>query len=213
MSQVPENDHGPALGVLGGSFDPVHEGHLHLGRSARKALSLERVLFIPAHVPPHKTDRRLTGGRHRLRMLELALRGEEGLEPSDLELRRGGVSYTVDTVEAIAALRPDARIHFLIGSDTLEELHTWRRIREIAERVVFVMLPRGTSPPRAPPPALLRALGPVPLRVVSLPVRPLPVSSTEIRRRIARGDPVEGMVPAAVEAYIRTHGLYREDPS
>ena len=131
-----------AVGLLGGSFDPVHSGHIHLARAARDGIPLDRVLFIPAFRPPHKLEKRLTDSRHRLAMLRLALKDLPWAEVDECELIRGGVSYTADTVDTLAAAYPEAELHFIIGSDSLAELHTWRRIRDIARRVVFVVLDR-----------------------------------------------------------------------
>jgi len=108
-----ENLQGEKIGILGGSFDPVHLGHLRLGSEARQAFELDRILFVPAHQSPHKQDQPLTETRHRLAMLNMALQGQPGLEVSEIELKRGGLSYTADTLEALRAERPSAELCFL----------------------------------------------------------------------------------------------------
>ncbi len=201
------------IGLFGGSFDPVHDGHLHVARVARARFGLDRIVFMPAEQPPHKPGRRLEPGAHRLAMLHLAIDGEPGWSVSDLELRRGGLSYTIDTVRALPrelGEPEDAVIHLLIGSDNLSGLSHWREARALLERVQPIVIHRGGDP--AHELALLRAEHGAELaRKVEagyLELAPVEVSSTQLRDAFARGaQEIEG-VPAPVLAYIRAHGLY-----
>jgi nicotinate-nucleotide adenylyltransferase len=199
------------IGVLGGSFNPVHLGHLLLAETAREALELEKVLLIPAKLPPHKSASALAGGRDRLEMVRLAAAENPALEASDIELRRAGVSYTVDTVQALREqYGADAEIYFLIGLDTVSELPSWHEVRRLAGLCKFVPLsrPRGPRPRSA---ALQRAIGrdearAILGRAIAMPL--LEISSSDIRRRIAAGRSIRYLVPDSVIAYIRRRRLY-----
>jgi nicotinate-nucleotide adenylyltransferase len=186
------------LGVLGGSFNPIHLGHLVIAERAVEALALDRLLLIPSADTPLKDRRTLAQARHRLAMARLAVRGNADLAVSDVEIRRGGTTYTVDTIEA---LRPLFRECFLIiGADSVASLPKWRRIRDLAKLVTFAIADRpGFENPAAP--------GYV--RRIRVPAPRLDISASDLRRRIARGLSVRHLVPAAVERYIRSHGLYR----
>jgi nicotinate-nucleotide adenylyltransferase len=210
MSQIPQMN---KLGVLGGSFNPVHLGHLVLAETAREALGLERVLFIPAKLPPHKRAAALADGADRLAMVRLAVAGNPALAVSDIELRRPGVSYSVDTVRALREnLGPGTEIYFLIGMDTVAELTGWREIAALARLCKFVPLSRpGIAGPNAA--ALESAIGKLPARAiikraVAMPV--IGISSSDIRRRVAQGRTIRYLVPDAVAAYIRRKRLYAD---
>lgn len=196
------------IGLLGGSFDPIHVGHLHIGRHACARLDLARVVFMPAGQPPHKLGQALTDPEHRFEMARLAVAGEPCFTISRIDLDRPGPCYSVDTVRLMQeAWGPTARIYFLIGADSLADLPTWREPERLLQlcQVVAVARPGYTLDletlnrrfPDAPPVLLLEN------------VPPIDVSATEIRRRVAAGCSIEGMVPPAVAAYIRAHGLYR----
>jgi len=210
----------------GGTFDPVHDGHVAIARAARDALQAN-VALLPARDPPHKA---LTGAdaTQRTEMLELAIADEPGLVVDRRELRRAGPSYSVDTLaELRAELGADAPIAWLVGADSLRQLHTWHRWRELFERAHLLVVQRpgadidmaalGTASPivaelveqRRRPPETLAATTHGGFAVLPLPgLRP--ESSTELRRRIAAGEPWEHWVPPSVAAYIVRHGLYRE---
>lgn len=207
------SDKRSAIGILGGSFDPIHNGHLYLADQARAAVPLDRVIFIPAFLPPHKTSRDLTDPAHRLNMIRLALMNREGVDLDEMEIERGGVSYTVDTVEALEKKHPLAELYFIIGSDSLHELWTWRRIRDIAGKVIFLVLRRDEEDLPMTHPNLEKELKGTPLQSIRIPGPPLPVSSTLLRSRIVRGEPFEEFVPPTVAAYIRENDLYRGSQS
>jgi len=202
-----------SLGILGGSFNPVHVGHLAAARGARRALRLERVLFVPSGRPPHKNAEDLADARHRVAMLRLALEGEEGFELCEIEVRRRAVSYTVDTVRTLRErFGGDCRIVFLIGADTVGELATWREIGALLDLCEITPVVRPGADLAAARERLAAAVGPeraeaVCGRLIRIP--PVAVSSTEIRARRARGESIAGLVPEAVRAYIERHGLYR----
>jgi len=188
------------IGVFGGSFDPVHFGHLILAQEAIARLKLARLLFVPAARPAHKRRRRLAGVEHRLAMLRLATRGNASFGVSSIEAERGGISFTAVTLELLARAER-AEIFFLMGQDSLEEFHTWREPERIARLARLAVLPRGEGEvPRLPPP--LRG------RVVLLRSPRIGISSTEIRRRLRRSLPVRYWVPDPVLAYAARHGLY-----
>lgn len=199
------------LGILGGSFNPIHLGHLVLAETAREALGLERVIFIPAKLPPHKTATALAGGADRLAMVRLAVAGNPAFAVSDIELRRPGVSYTVDTVRALREkLGAGIQIYFLIGMDTVAELAAWREVARLARLCKFIPLSRPGQPsPDAA--ALERAVGKRPAGAILKRALVMPligISSSEIRRRAADGRTIRYLVPAAVAAYIRRKRLY-----
>lgn len=188
------------IGLYGGSFDPIHFGHLLLARDAVEQLDLDRILFIPANHSPHKPEVRITPGPIRLQMVRAAIAGEPRFEADDRELRRPPPSYTIDTVRELIAERPGAEFTYLIGADNLALLDTWREIDALRELVRFAVLARDetvTAPdPRMP---VIR--------------RRIEISSTEIRNRIANGEGVRYLVPIEVEAIIRLHHLYPKPPS
>lgn len=199
----------PALGILGGSFDPIHNGHLHLAEQARASVSLDKLILIPAATPPHKTGKSLTAARHRLAMIRLAIAGRDWIEVDESEIERGGISYTVDTVQDLASKYPGAALHFIIGSDSLRELHTWRDIKAIARTVTFITVRRDEAPPAPTCPELEKRLGGTPLENIVLEALPMPISSTEIRLCVAQGRPFDDHVHPAVVDYIAREGLYR----
>lgn len=192
------------LGVLGGTFDPVHVGHLALGRVARDQLALDQVLFVPAGQPWRKPDREITPDEHRLAMVRLAVEGESAFAVSTMELEREGPSYTADTLEAVHRERPDDELFFIVGQDALADLPHWVRPERIIELARLAVARRPGAP--AVPADALRGLRE---RVVWLEMPPLDVSATEIRRRLRKGESVDGMLPPAVEVYIRENRLYR----
>jgi nicotinate-nucleotide adenylyltransferase len=189
------------LGVFGGTFDPVHHGHLILAQEAQVRLKLDRVLFVPANTPSHKRAPGLAPVAHRIAMLRLATRGRRGFQVSTLEAERGGRSYTVTTLEALRRTH-HGEIFFLMGQDSLREFRTWVRPARILELARLAVVARGEE--KAPSiPRTLRG------RVVLVPFPLIGISSTEIRRRIRRGLPVRYWTPDPVIRYVQRHGLYR----
>ena len=183
------------LGVYGGTFDPIHHGHLILAREALEKLQLDRIIFVPAAVSPHKVQKEPTPAAVRLEMVRAAIESEPGFIVDDLELNRPPPSYTFDTVAEFRRRDPAAEMFYLIGSDNLPKLNTWHRIDELRELVQFVVLHRGSSPVRCDLP---------------LVVRTIDISGTEIRNRVAAGQPIRYFVPPAIEEIIHRHQLYRE---
>jgi nicotinate-nucleotide adenylyltransferase len=187
------------IGLLGGSFDPVHLGHLLVARAAREELGLDKVCFIPAAQSPFKPGTPPAPAPERLRLLRLALAGETGCEIEDLELRRGGVSYTVDTLRHYAGKFPGAELFYLVGADQTGQLPQWREAAELARLAQFVVAPRpGEGPPALPPPFRGRALRGF----------PVVVSSSQIRARVKAGLPVTLLTPPAVAEAIANNRLY-----
>jgi nicotinate-nucleotide adenylyltransferase len=198
------------LGVFGGSFDPIHYGHLLLAECCRDARRLDRVLFMPTAVPPHKQDCVLSAAEHRVAMIELAIGGNPGFAVSRYEVERGGVNYTVDTLAHLHAEQPDAELFFLMGADMLVDLPHWRNAARVCELALPIVVRRGAAEPDF---ECLRTIA-LPERVaeirrqqVEMPA--VALSSTEIRRRVAAGQSVRYQTPAAVEQYLLGHGLYR----
>ena len=199
------------LGIFGGSFDPIHYGHLLLAETCREACRLDQVWLVPAAVPPHKQDRSLTNSRQRVEMLQLATGGHEELLVSTIEVDRGGVNYTVDTLTEIQHQLPDAALFLLMGADSLNDLPNWRQPGEILERAVPIVVRRGGSP--EPDFDVLRPLtsgerlAEIRRHQVEMPI--IALSSTEIRQCVGDGRSIRFRTPRAVERYIETHGLYR----
>lgn len=188
------------LGILGGTFDPPHIGHLIAAQELHTRLRLDRLLLIPAAIPPHKRDHDVTPPAIRLEMLAAAVEGDPRFEVSDAELHREGASYTVDTLRSLHAERPGAELMLAMGADQLAEFGTWREPDEIDRLAALVTFAR----PGAPLPGEIDRWS---ARHVAVPL--IDVSSTEIRRRVASGEPITYLVPAPVESIIRREALYR----
>ena len=196
----------PRVGVLGGTFDPVHNGHLHIARSLRQALDLDRIVWVPAGRPPHKAGQIVSSDRDRLAMLRLALAESPFDEISTVDIDRAGPSYTADTLELLQEQLAPARLVFLIGEDSLRDLPTWHdpdRIVSAAELAVA-----GRPGIDADLETVAHAIPRIRERVHIVPMEELAISSSEIRQRVRAGEPLTGLVPPAVAEYIRNHALY-----
>lgn len=200
---------GERIGILGGTFNPVHLGHLVLAQDVREHEELDRVLLVPAAAPPHKDARDLAPAAHRVAMLKAAVEGDNGLEVCTVEIDRGGVSWTVDTLRSLRDRFPEADRVFIIGADTVHELHTWRRIDEVFSLCRFAVVGRPGVPPADDPGKLgLTADQARCLRAAWVPGHPVGIASTEIRMRVAEGLSIRYLVPDAVAVYIAEHRLY-----
>jgi nicotinate-nucleotide adenylyltransferase len=197
-----------SIGILGGTFDPVHHGHLVIAEEAREALGLERVLLVPAATPPHKPDRPVTDAVHRLAMAELAVAGNPSFAVGRLELDRGGASYTVDTLEA---LRTDGVTEpwLILSAEALAGFPAWRDPGRILDLARLAVVPRGGFDLLGPEWFGGRFPGRGDrVRFLSGPL--LPISGSVVRRRAAAGRSVRYLVPDAVAAYIAQHSLYTD---
>jgi len=186
------------IGIMGGTFDPIHNGHLILGRDALDALDLHKLIFIPNSCSPHKLGGPTAPAELRAAMARAAIEGEPGFEIDEVEVLRGGVSYAVDTVLHLRNLHPEADLFYLIGEDNLRELHTWRRIEELRLMAQLVVMARfaGESGGTAHP-------------YITLHQRRIDISATEVRQRIAKGQSIRYLVPDKVRDIIENHQLYR----
>ncbi|MCX6348677.1 MAG: nicotinate-nucleotide adenylyltransferase, partial [Candidatus Aureabacteria bacterium] len=197
------------IGILGGTFNPVHNGHLLIAREALRKFRLDRILFIPVALPPHKAPADLAPASNRLAMLGLALRGKKKFSISRLEIARGGKSYTARTVRELKKRFPRAEIYLIVGADNLQEIASWKRIGEVVRRGRFIVVTRPGFPLRdiAGENAAWagRILSPGADNLIELE---LPVSSSGIRERARRGMSLKGLVPPAVSRYIREKALY-----
>ncbi len=182
------------IGIYGGTFDPVHHAHLILARFALEKFALEKIIFVPARVSPHK-NASVANPESRLQMLRSAIENEPQFEVDDCELQRDPPSYTIDTVQTLKEKHPGAHWFFLIGDDNLAGLPSWRRFEDLRHMVTFIVL--------------RRAFTPVPHEYLSVDRR-IDISATEIRQRFASGRTIRFLVPRAVEQIISARGLYRE---
>jgi len=199
---------GDRLGILGGTFDPPHVGHLWLASLAGDALDLDRVLFMPAAQPPHKGGRLITRATDRLLMTRLAVQAEPDFELCPIEMERTGPSYTIDSVEELKRAYPDAQLFLVMASDSLAQIDTWREPDRLLAEVEWVVGPRPGSalPDRS---GLEERFGTDAARIHLLTGPALDVSSSEIRRRVAAGHTIRYLVPRNVEELIIDRGLYR----
>jgi nicotinate-nucleotide adenylyltransferase len=196
------------IGLFGGSFDPVHNGHLALARSALDHLKLDEVRWVPAGAPWQKAGRTLAPPQHRAAMVRLALLDEPRFRIDESELQRDGPSYTIDTVDALLDQQPQAQVVLLIGQDQYAKLHTWHEWRALLSRVTLAVAARDGLIGRASP-ALLSSWH----RVELLPMPEVAISSSQIREAVARGEDIRAWVPAPVARYIELHNLYQETPA
>jgi nicotinate-nucleotide adenylyltransferase len=187
-------------GIFGGTYNPPHWGHLLVAESIRESLSLDIVTFVPTSVPPHKYANGLVAPEHRMEMVRCAIAGNPGFEVSDVEIRRGGVSYTVDTLQAFKDKDPTDSLHLLIGMDNLIEFNTWRSPETILQLAEVIVMTR---------PGFSRAPSGDSERFTFCSVPAVDVSSTDIRSRIKQHKSVRYLIPQAVAEYIRLHELYQ----
>lgn len=186
------------LGVFGGTFDPLHLGHLLVASDAYESLSLDRVLFVPAANPPHRSSGAVADAERRLAMVRAAVDGDVRFGADDLELRRGGTSYTVDTLRELQSREPDAELVFLLGIDQFRGLDTWREPHEVARLAKLAVLARGGETHDLSGP----------YGGVAVPVRRIDISATEVRTRIATGRSIRYLVPEPVLRIIEAERLY-----
>ena len=197
------------LGLVGGTFDPIHLGHVAMAEAAADCAGLDRVLLLPASIPPHKAGASAPAP-DRLEMSRLAVRGRPRLEVSDLELRRPGPSYTVDTLEELAHQRSGDELYLVLGWDAARELASWRepeRVQELA-RLVIVTRPGWTAPTAED----LRRAGIDPARTILCDAQTPDIEATQVRELVEAGGGLDGLLDPAVEAYIRRRRLYRVEP-
>jgi nicotinate-nucleotide adenylyltransferase len=181
------------IGIYGGTFDPVHHGHLILARQALEEFKLDRLVFVPAAESPFKIHNHTALAPDRLAMLQSAIRGEDRFDVDPLEIERGGVSYSIDTVKMFRNRDPEAELFFLVGEDNAYRLTEWHRFEELKKMVGFVVLSRSEDFQSPEYPVVQRRIE---------------ISSTEIRNRVANGESITYLVPESVKRYIEQHQLY-----
>jgi nicotinate-nucleotide adenylyltransferase len=198
------------VGLFGGSFNPIHHGHLLVARSLHEHLRLNRTFFLPSRQPPHKSSESLAETGHRIRMTALAVAGEPHWTVDEFDARRNDPCYTIETIEHFQRQLPAAELFWFIGSDSLMDLPSWHRAADLVRSCTIVTAARSG---RAVDPAPLEAaFGPAAARNLIARIVPTPVidvSSTDIRRRVAEGKSIRNLVPEPVRDYIAAHGLYR----
>ncbi len=214
---------GTRVGILGGTFDPVHNGHLAVAEAVRQALALSSILFVPAFLPPHKLTYAISAFQHRAAMLDLAVADRPGCFVSRLEAEREGPSYSIDTLRTLRQiLGQDVQLFFIIGMDAFAEIHTWKANRELLDHASFVVIGRPdhcqqscgqTVAANFPGHVFNEAAGcwqgtPGQGAIHPVVMPPIKVSSTEIREVVRQGRSISNLVPAAVADYIEAHGLY-----
>jgi nicotinate-nucleotide adenylyltransferase len=193
------------LGIMGGTFDPIHLGHVAMAEAAADCAGLDRVLLIPASVPPHRAAA-TAAASDRLAMVRLAATGHPRLEVTDIELRRAGPSYTVDTLRALARERPGSELHLLLGWDAARDIGAWHAPEEVLRLARPVVVSRPGYP--VPTERDLAAAGIEPTWAILCDVPTPEVDSTDVRRLVERGASLAGLVDPAVEAYLKRHRLY-----
>lgn len=190
------------VGIFGGTFDPIHAGHLITAQEVRTKCGLEKVIFVPSADPPHKERRPLTRAGDRLRMVSLAIEGDPRFEVSSMELERPGKSYTVDTLRQMReSFGPEVELCFIIGADNVPEMRTWKEPERIFDLTEVIVATRPGFEPQ-------RMDAPFAERMTFVPTLEIALSSTEIRRRVKRGRPIRYWVPKEVERYIAEKRLY-----
>lgn len=186
------------IGILGGTFNPIHIGHLILAEEAREKLKLGKIIFVPASFPPHKENSDIASAGDRLAMLKKAVKGNKNFSVSSIEIKRGGRSYTIDTIREFKKMYPDDELYFIIGSDLLKYLEDWKDLDEITKLVKFITVTRPGYP-----------LEKMPSYIKTMAIRAVDVSAFEIRQCIKENKSFRYLVPDAVLNYINKKGLYR----
>lgn len=190
------------IGLFGGTFDPIHLGHLVLAEQCREQLALDEVWFIPAGTPPHKPAVGRTPGQQRLTMVQLAITGHPAFHVTDLELQRTGPSFTVETLAEVRSLRPQAQLWWLLGADMLHDFSNWREPERIITMARLGAVNRGGVVTGCPDRWAVH------VDAVTIPA--LAIAARDLRHRVAQGQSIRYLVPRAVEEFVHEHGLYRE---
>ena len=186
------------IGILGGTFNPVHIGHLILAEEAREKLGLDKVIFVPTYLPPHKDNSDIAPAPERLSMVKLAIKDNRNFSVSDIEIKRDGRSYTIDTIKEFKTRYPKDELYFIIGSDLLKYLAEWKDLDEIIKMVNFIVATRPGYP-----------LEKIPAYIKTMPIRAVDVSAFEIRSCVKENKSFRYLVPEAVYNFIRKKGLYK----
>ncbi|MCM8800557.1 MAG: nicotinate-nucleotide adenylyltransferase [Candidatus Omnitrophica bacterium] len=186
------------IGILGGTFNPIHLGHLILAEEARQKLKLDKVIFVPTYLPPHKDNKEIAPAQDRLKMVKLAIKNNPYFSVSDIEIRRKGRSYTIDTLREFKRIMPSDELYFIIGSDLLNYLNEWKDLDEILKMVNFIVATRPDYP-----------LDKLPPHITTLPIRAVDISGYQIRQAIKQKHSFRYLVPEKVFKYITKRGLYR----
>ena len=190
------------IGIFGGTFNPPHLGHLIIAEHVRERLGLAKVVFVPSAIPPHKQELEILDAHHRMEMLQFAVEGNSSFEISDVEVRRGGISFTVDTLEEFKKRFPGEELYLLIGMDNFAEFQEWRSPERILSLAALVVMTRPNTDLTH-----VEANDREQIRMCVVPE--IAISSSDIRRRVKEGKSIRYLVPAPVEAYIIRHHLYR----
>ena len=186
------------IGILGGTFNPIHIGHLILAEEAREKLGLDKIIFVPTYLPPHKDNSDIAAADSRFAMIKLAIEGNRNFEVSDLEIKRNGRSYTIDTIREFKLKYPKDELYFIIGSDLLKYLNEWKDLGEIIKMVKFIVATRPGYP-----------LEEIPSYIKTVPIRAVDVSGFEVRECIKENKSFRYLVSEAVFDYISRKGLYK----
>ncbi len=186
------------IGILGGTFNPIHIGHLILAEEAREKLKLDKIIFVPAYLPPHKDNADIAAAESRFQMVKLAIKENKYFSVSDREIKRDGRSYTIDTLKEFKRIYPNDELYFIIGSDLLKYLDEWKDLTDIIKMVKFVAATRPGYP-----------LQNLPSHISTLPIRAVDISGFEIRQAIKENKSFRYLVPEAVFKYITKKGLYK----
>ena len=186
------------IGILGGTFNPIHIGHLILAEEAREKLKLKKVILVPAFLPPHKADSDIAPVKDRLSMVKLAIKGNKYLSVSDMEIKRGGRSYTIDTIKELNKIYSNDELYFIIGSDLFKYLNEWKDLKEINKLVKFIVATRPGYP-----------LENIPVYMKTIDIRAVDISAFEIRQCIKQNRSFRYLVPETVRDYIIKKSLYK----
>ncbi|MFH1338451.1 MAG: nicotinate-nucleotide adenylyltransferase [Candidatus Omnitrophota bacterium] len=185
-------------GILGGTFNPIHLGHLILAEEVRQKIRLDKVIFVPANLPPHKENGEIIPAYHRMKMLKLAIKPNPYFSASDIEIKKEGRSYTIDTVKELTKLYPDDELYFIIGSDLVKYLSEWKDVKEIIALVKFIVATRPGFP-----------LENLPSYMTTIDIRAVDISAFEIRQCIKENRSFRYLVPESVQQYIIKKELYK----
>ena len=198
------------IGIMGGTFDPIHNGHMAMARQAALQASLECVLFMPTKIPPHKESAKITSEAVRSQMVRLAVAGDHDFRFSDLELRRAGTTYTADTLQILTREHPECEWHFILGADSFFQLEQWYHPERIFANAVILAVGRDDVPAEQMRQRKDYLCQKYHARIQLIDMQQIKISSHEIREMIAQGDSVDEMLPQAVAAYIHEQCLYRD---